>query len=319
MGVLPVNSRKLKLILLVLIATVLALLFFGYRNYYLKRNNRPDHSYYFLNDFGGIGAWEIVPDNFAKEIYIYENEINSVMPVTKIQNNSVLRWGIKRTKNNGIPSPDPGAAELISKYRGVYIGNTESKKIYLTFDEGYENGYTPQILDVLKNNNCKAVFFITGPYLKQYPDLVMRMIEEGHYVGNHTIHHPSLPTLGDNQIEEELSGLERYFREKFNKNMIFMRPPRGEYNARVLEIADRLGYCTLFWSFAYDDWYKDKVRGAQYAYDIVMRNIHNGAVLLLHAVSKDNAEALDSIIKDAIAAGYEIGDAYELIPGEDDD
>jgi len=313
-----VNNRKLKIILFFLSVLVLTLLIFSYSNYYSKRS-KSNHSYNSLNDFGGIGMWTIIPQNFTQEIYIGTNEKNPILPVAKLQNNSVLRWGIKRAKNNGLPSPDPGAAELISKYRGVYIGDTDSKKIYLTFDEGYENGYTPQILDVLKNNNCKAIFFVTGPYLKQYPDLVMRMIEEGHYVGNHTIHHPSLPSLSDNQIEEELSGLERYFREKFNKNMIFMRPPRGEYNPRVLEIADRLGYCTLFWSFAYDDWYKDKIRGAQYAHDIVMSNIHNGAVLLLHAVSKDNADALDSIIKDAIAAGYEIGDPYELIPGEDDD
>ncbi len=227
--------------------------------------------------------------------------------------NKLLSWGISRRADNQLPAADPGAPELLKKYGGFYLGDTNKKVIYLTFDEGYENGYTPKILDTLRDNNATGVFFITGPYLKEHQDLVRRMVEEGHTVGNHTIHHPSLPSLDDKQLEEELLGLDRAFNEKFGRNMKFLRPPKGEYSERTLEITQRLGYCNLFWSFAYDDWYRDKVRGADYAFNIVDRNLHNGAVLLLHAVSKDNADALDRIIKNARAKGYEIGDVNDLL------
>lgn len=247
---------------------------------------------------------------------IYENEelLNQITSADGTLSNKLLRWGISRRPDNLVPKADPGAPELLAKYGSVWIGDTSKSVIYLTFDEGYENGYTPMILDTLAANNVKAVFFITGPYLKEHQDLVRRMVEEGHMVGNHTIHHPSLPELDDRQLEEEVLGLDRAFREKFGKDMRFLRPPKGEYSERTLALTNELGYCNLFWSFAYDDWYRDKSRGPQYAYDIVMRNLHNGAVLLLHAVSRDNAEALDSIIKGAAQKGYSIGDPADLLP-----
>jgi len=245
---------------------------------------------------------------------VFEGEVGFAGLADGGESNKLLRWGISRRPDNLPPKADPGAPELLTKYGGAWIGDTEKSVIYLTFDEGYENGYTPMILDTLAKHNVKAVFFITGPYLKEHQDLVRRMVEEGHIVGNHTIHHPSLPTLDDRQVEEEILGLERAFREKFGRGMEFLRPPKGEYSERTLRIAKDLGYCSLFWSFAYDDWYRDKVRGPQYAYGIVMRNLHNGAVLLLHAVSKDNAHALDSIIKGAAERGYSIGDPRDLLP-----
>lgn len=228
--------------------------------------------------------------------------------------NNLRSWGIRRKPNNETPDADPGAPELLKKYYGIYIGDTSQKTIYLTFDEGYENGYTPKILDVLKENDVKAAFFITGPYLKEHEDLVRRMVEEGHIVGNHTVHHPSLPSCSDRQIEEEVLGLSKAFYEKFKKEMIYLRPPKGEYSERTLEITSRLGYCNVFWSFAYDDWYRDKIRGADYAYNKVMDNLHNGAIFLLHAVSKDNAQALDKIIKSVKAKGYRIGTLDEINP-----
>lgn len=227
----------------------------------------------------------------------------------------LLRWGISRKPDNRPPDADPGAPALLSKYGAMYIGDTSKKEIYLTFDEGYENGYTPKILDVLRDNNAKAVFFITGPYLKEHQDLVRRMIEEGHEVGNHTINHPSLPSIDDKRLEEEILGLDRAFYEKFGRHMKYLRPPKGEYSERTLAVTQKLGYCNMFWSFAYDDWYRDKVRGAEYAYNTVMRNLHNGAVILLHAVSKDNAEGLDKIIKGAREKGYEIGNVNEINSG----
>lgn len=240
------------------------------------------------------------PDTYAAEVSADANY------------NKLRRWGISRRPDNQLPGADPGAPELLAKYNGIYLGDTSKKEIYLTFDEGYENGYTPKILDILKNNGVKAVFFITGPYLKQQSVLVMRMVEEGHTVGNHTIHHPSLPDMGDKEVEEEVLGLDRVFQEKFGRSMKYLRPPKGEYSARSLDITNKLGYRNVFWSFAYDDWYRDRIRGADYAYGIVMRNLHNGAILLLHAVSKDNADALDSIIKGIRAKGYNIGNINNI-------
>lgn len=233
-----------------------------------------------------------------------------------VLSNKLLRWGISRRENNQTPAADPGAPQLLERYGGAYLGDISKSVIYLTFDEGYENGYTPLILDTLRDNNVRAIFFITGPYLKGQQELVRRMVEEGHMVGNHTIHHPSLPEMESSQLEEEVLGLERAFQEKFGQSMSFLRPPKGEYSERTLAMTQELGYCNLFWSFAYDDWYRDRIRGPEYARNIVMRNLHNGAVLLLHAVSKDNAEALDSIIKGAVQKGYYIGDPQELLPPE---
>lgn len=224
----------------------------------------------------------------------------------------VIGWGIKRNGNGKLPDADPGAPALLAKYDALYLGDPNEKTIYLTFDEGYENGYTAQILDVLKANGVKAIFFITGDYLKTSSDLVQRMVEEGHEVGNHTYNHPSLPTCSQAKIEEELLSLDREFNQKFSKNMRFLRPPKGEYSEFSLSVTKNLSYINVFWSFAYADWDPKKQKGTEYAYKMVTENLHNGAVLLLHAVSKDNANALDSILKAAKEAGYTFGTPDQL-------
>lgn len=277
-----------------------------------------------LSDLGGVYS-----EN--REAIDFNNEITGNMPEdmsagsmglnytisegdsgTSTLSNKIIRWGLKRNPDNKPPSVDPGTPELLKKYGGFYIGDTNKKEIYLTFDEGYENGYTSKILDVLRDNNVKAVFFVTGPYLKEQQDLIRRMVEEGHEVGNHTVNHPSMPEVDDKRLEEELVGLDRVFYERYGKHMTYLRPPKGEFSERTLSISQKLGYTTLFWSFAYEDWYRDRVRGPEYAKNIVLRNLHNGEVMLLHAVSKDNAEALDSIIKGARELGYEFGNINNL-------
>jgi peptidoglycan-N-acetylmuramic acid deacetylase len=276
-----------------------------------------------LSDLGGVYAAAFNQIDFSVEISgsLIEGENteqDSKMTTTDIYasneySSKVICWGLKRNQNHRAPDADPGAPELLEKYNGLYIGDVNTKRLYLTFDEGYENGYTEKILDVLRDNEVKAAFFITGPYLSTQQALVRRMVEEGHVVGNHTIHHPSLPSLSDKELEEEVVGLDRAFNEKFGKNMKFLRPPKGEYSERTLAITDKLGYVNVFWSFAYDDWYRDKCRGADYAYDKVMSNLHNGAVILLHAVSKDNADALGRIIDGGRAEGYSFGSLEELV------
>lgn len=260
----------------------------------------------------------------SEEAINFDEEITGLLPEdsmdggmdaaagTKTGYNSLRRWGIVRGGPNRQPTPDPGTPELLSRYNSLYVGDIQEKIIYLTFDEGYENGYTGKILDVLYENQVNAIFFITGPYLEKEEELVRRMVEEGHAVGNHTISHKSLPTLSDEEIERETTGLDRRFYEKFGKNMVFLRPPKGEYSERTLQITYELGYVNVFWSFAYDDWNTKNQRGWEYAFKKVTGNLHNGAILLLHAVSSDNAEALDAIIKEARRQGYEFGDVFDL-------
>ena len=220
--------------------------------------------------------------------------------------NTRYSWWFKKNNENKPTSIPENARKLIDGYNGVYIGDTSRKVIYLTFDEGYEYGYTGKILDTLKENEVKSIFFVTGPYIKKNPDLVKRMLDEGHLVGNHTINHPSLPSVDNPTLEKELHGLEEQFQAVFGTGFSYMRPPMGEYSERVLDAAKSLGYKTVFWSFAYRDFEVDNQKGADHAYKMVMDNLHNGAVILLHAVSRDNAEALDRIIKDVKEQGYTI-------------
>jgi peptidoglycan-N-acetylmuramic acid deacetylase len=201
---------------------------------------------------------------------------------------------------------------LSTKYRAVFLGDTSRKVVYLTFDEGYEYGFTPKILDILKENNVKAAFFITMPYLNKHLDLVERMVKEGHIVGNHSVSHPSLPELSDEKVINEIEELSVAFKSKTGQNMKCFRPPMGEFSERTLAISNDLGYRNIFWSSAYDDWDVNKQKGADYAYKMTMDNIHNGNVLLLHAVSESNTEALDRIIRDLKSQGYSFGTLDEI-------
>lgn len=221
-------------------------------------------------------------------------------------------WGFKKEQGQPPYIPD-NMKQVLAKHNAVYIGNTDEKKLYLTFDEGYENGYTDDILDTLKEKGVCAAFFITGDYFNRSGDLVERMVNEGHIVGNHTYYHHNLHKLSEpEKIAEELNLLQEKYKEKFGTEMKYMRPPEGEYSERVLAVAADMGYKTVFWSFAYKDWMADDVRGADYAVGQIMPYLHNGAVLLLHAVSADNAAALGQIIDKAREQGYEFCSIDEL-------
>ncbi len=219
--------------------------------------------------------------------------------------NTKIGWGIKREKDHKQPDLGKVNNELINKYEGISIGNSESKIIYLTFDQGYEAGYTEKILDVLKENNVSATFFITAHYLNTREDLVKRMIDEGHIVGNHTVNHKSMPDISDEEIKEEVLRLHQSIYEKFGYEMKYIRPPKGEYSERTLSITNSLGYKTVMWSFAYKDWDEKNQNGEEKAKKIIIDNLHNGEVMLLHATSKDNMNVLDYVIKKAREMGYE--------------
>lgn len=212
-------------------------------------------------------------------------------------------WGYRPMKG-GRPEFTAAQISLADKYKCIYMGPEGDKSIYLTFDEGYENGYTGYILDTLKEYQVPAAFFVTGPYFKSNRDLIDRMVNEGHIVGNHSVNHPSLPGESDKRVETELTDLDRMFFDAYGKSMKYVRPPMGEYSERTLAISTELGYTNVFWSVAYVDWDTKKQLGAENAYQKVMGGLHDGAVILLHAVSKDNSEALERIIKSAREKGY---------------
>jgi len=233
---------------------------------------------------------------------VFKTEITEEAIVVSNMTNEKNGWGLKKNKN--APPDVPSAViELLQKNGAIYKSD-ETKVLYLTFDEGYENGYTAKILDVLKENNVPAAFFVTGPYIKKESELVKRMTSEGHIVGNHTVNHPSMPDVTDEKLREEIEGLAKNYHELTGKEMKFFRPPMGEYSERTLKLTSDLGYVSVFWSFAYKDWEVNNQKGTGYAYNQIMDGVHDGAILLLHAVSRDNAEILDKVIKDLKNKGY---------------
>lgn len=182
---------------------------------------------------------------------------------------------------------------------------SEEKTLYLTFDCGYEHdNLTADILDTLKEKKVPAAFFCTLDHIKAEPELIKRMITEGHIVGNHSATHPSFAEISRNQMAKEIEQTENYLRESFGYAARFFRFPKGEYTENALDLIASLGYISVFWSVAYDDWNVESVKGKDYAIDTVMSRLHNGAVILLHSVSKDNADALAEIIDLARAEGY---------------
>ncbi|WP_088103184.1 delta-lactam-biosynthetic de-N-acetylase [Halalkalibacter urbisdiaboli] len=228
--------------------------------------------------------------------------------------NKTYNWSFKPAKDNKPVTTEPHFIELLENNGGFFIGDTSKKELFLTFDNGYENGYTKEVLDVLKEKQVPAAFFVTGHYLNDAEDLVKRMVAEGHIVGNHSWHHPSLPEVGDGRLMEELNKVKAKFTELTGvKEMNYLRPPRGQFSERSLALSHKLGYTNVFWSMAYKDWEIDKQKGGQYAYDQIMKRIHPGAILLIHSVSSDNAEALPRVIDDARKLGYEFKSLDDLM------
>lgn len=231
-------------------------------------------------------------------------------------------WYFKPSKDNKPAKTEPEFESLLHKYGGIYIGNTNKKIIYLTFDNGYEQGYTAEILDILKKKHVPAAFFITGHYLQDQPELVKRMVKEGHIIGNHSWHHPDMTKISDKRFKEELDSLKKGFTSLTGeKQMNYVRPPRGIFDNRTLRLSKQYGYTSVFWSFAYKDWVVDDQKGADYAYKSIMKRVHPGAIMLLHTVSKDNAEALGKVIDDLRKQGYQFKSldylmAHKVIPSE---
>ncbi|HEY4602410.1 MAG TPA: delta-lactam-biosynthetic de-N-acetylase [Cerasibacillus sp.] len=231
-----------------------------------------------------------------------------------IEQASGYGWGYK--KNNDNKLPDVGKyGEMIQPYDAYYADLSGEKYIYLTFDNGYEQGYTADILDVLKKEKVPATFFVTGHYVKTASDLIKRMVKEGHIIGNHSYTHPDFTTMSKTEMAYELIKLDKAVNEitGTKQSLKYLRPPRGTFDDNTLKWATELGYIHVFWSVAFRDWNLNEQKGWRYAYDEVMKQIHPGAIILLHAVSSDNATALSKMIKELKKQGYTFKSLDDLL------
>ncbi len=222
-------------------------------------------------------------------------------------------WGLSFNKKNEPPTGNASVEEL-KKYNTYYISDTSKKKIYLTFDAGYEAGYTPKILEALKKHNVKATFFVVGTLIKSDPEIIKQIDEAGQIVGNHTMNHPNMSKMQTMEdFKKQIEPVETLYKELTGKDMQkFYRPPQGVYSIKNLEMANELGYKTIFWSLAYVDWYKDRQPSHEEAFNKILSRIHNGAIILLHSTSKTNSEILDELLTKLENLGYEFGSLDEL-------
>ena len=225
-------------------------------------------------------------------------------------------WGLSFQKEGYAPK-GPATAQELAQYDAAFLGDTTNKRIYLTFDSGYENGCTEKILDILKKHNVPAAFFLVGNYIERNPELVKRMISEGHIVGNHTMHHYDMSRMKEKEsFAKELTDLEILYKQVTGQEMEkYYRPPQGIYSQENLEMAKEMGYKTVFWSLAYVDWDNHSQPSREQAMGKLLPRIHNGAVVLLHSTSQTNAEVLDEVLTEWKKMGYSFGDISEIFPG----
>lgn len=223
-------------------------------------------------------------------------------------------WGLGFKEDGKPPTGNASVADL-AKHNAYYIGDTSKNIIYLTFDAGFENGNTEKILDSLKKHNVKATFFLVGNYIETSPELVERMVEEGHTIGNHTYSHPDMSKISDEEsFKKELQSLEYLYKETTGQELLkIYRPPQGKYCVSNLEMADKLGYKTIFWSLAYVDWYENKQPTKEEAFNKLLKRIHPGAIVLLHSTSKTNGDILDELLTKWEDMGYSFGEIKDLI------
>lgn len=226
-------------------------------------------------------------------------------------------WGLS-FQQKGKPPVANATADYLKQFDAYYAENTTEKVLYLTFDAGYENGDTAKILDAMKKHKVKGTFFLVGNYLETNPELVKRMVKEGHTVGNHTFHHPDMSQIATKEtFQKELQDLEALYQEVTGQEMTrYYRPPQGKYSESNLRMAHELGYKTIFWSLAYVDWYEDQQPTREEAFQKLIPRIHPGAIVLLHSTSRTNGEILDELLTKWEDLGYRFGTLDELTGNE---
>ena len=224
-----------------------------------------------------------------------------------------MHWGFKKSTNAQPIEMDSKTTELLEKYDAIYEGDTTKPIAYLTFDNGYENGYTESILDTLKKHNIQATFFLTGHYVDSASDIVKRMVEDGHIIGNHSDGHPNMAKLSKQELIDEWQEFDARLAKVVDiERTYYARPPEGIYNEQVLKVGEENDYRHIFWSIAFKDWERDVRRGGDYAYNELMNQLHPGAIILMHTVSADNAEALPRFIESAKEIGFTFGSLDDL-------
>lgn len=238
--------------------------------------------------FGQLTAWSV-----------------SHMQTKSLPTSATGNWGLS-FQEEGKPPVANATYDELKQYDAYYAENTDEKVLYLTFDAGFENGNTPIILDALKKHHVPATFFVVGNFLSDNPDLIKRMVKEGHTVGNHTYTHPDMSKISTMEsFKKEIQQVETIYEEITGQKMIpYYRPPQGKYSENNLKMAKELGYKTFFWSLAYVDWYQDKQPTKEEAFDKLLGRIHPGAIVLLHNTSSTNAKILDELLTKWEEMGY---------------
>lgn len=329
------SSKKQTILICVISALILSLLAALFLLFYLH-NRVPEEisktqgeSISYISEISSDENSEITePPPSSSEISSEESDVSSVPSVSSpppaatinrigeldeetVQqlmalDNTMRGWGQGvNYDNKNRPVSCISSQNSFGKYDAYYIMPDE-QKIYLTFDEGYENGYTPKILDALKEKNVSAVFFVTLPYAKQNPDLIRRMINEGHIVGNHSSKHLSFPSMSLQDAYNDINGLHSYIKDNFGYEMTLFRFPMGQASERMLALLQKMGYKSLFWSYAYADWDPAKQPDAAASLQKLTERAHNGGLYLLHAVSATNTAILPELIDNLRNSGYEL-------------
>jgi peptidoglycan-N-acetylmuramic acid deacetylase len=233
-------------------------------------------------------------------------------PMSAESGDGTISWGLYAPRGGVTPQAPKGGPELLQKYDGLFMGKENEKKVYFTFDLGYEAGHTGAVLDILKNNGVRAVFFICGHYLLTERKLLDRMHAEGHEVGNHTDKHKDLPAIGIPAASEDINALKRNFEAKYGRRMRFFRPPQGRFNENVLRLAKDQGLRAVLWSVAIRDWERSPELNYVKCAETFLSRIHPGAVILFHITNPGTPKMLELLIPQILEKGYTIGTPDEL-------
>lgn len=222
-----------------------------------------------------------------------------------------IAWGMRYLAPNTLPEVSSRGAELLRKYNGMYTGDTTQKKIYFTFDLGYEAGFTGEVLDILKKHGAKGIFFLCGHYLTEEA-LVGRMLAEGHAIGNHTKRHTDLSAAPEDKARGDIDALQTEYREKYGGELAFFRPPSGRFNERALRLINNAGLKTVMWSVAYADW-GAKAGDVEQIMALLSKRVHPGAIVLLHITNASTPKVLDRLFEWMHENGYSAGTPDELL------
>ncbi|MCL2822241.1 MAG: polysaccharide deacetylase family protein [Firmicutes bacterium] len=251
-------------------------------------------------------------NNYLKQKSLDTAALTSCFLTNSTKNNEhIIDWGLVPNDKGIVPQPPDGAALMLKNNNGIYVGDTTKSEVFLTFDLGYEAGFTGQVLDILKQNDIKAIFFLCGHYIQKESDLTNKMIADGHIIGNHTNKHKDLPTLDNDLIKRDIAEFKQMYENAYTAPVVHFRPPSGRISERVLKEASAQGLKTVMWSSAIKDWGKQPIDSKKCA-DTLTKRAHNGNIILLHISNAGTPPMLEILIKNLKEKGFSFGDATKL-------